>query len=363
MDESTTLPIAGPMPGSHDVLTDLLRRRGPAAARRGHRGRGRRLDRRPRPPQGRRRATPGRPQRLPARADHPDRPRATSRSSSPGSTTAGPPTQREKFTSAILPPYLRRTRSLEELIPWLYLKGVSTGDFSEALAGPARPRRPGALGHDGHPAQGDLGGRVRGLEQAVPGGQALRLRLGRRRPLQHPAGGGPPVHPGADGGHRRRPEGADRRGRRLPGERAVLEGAAPGLQGPGPGRSSRRWRSATGRWASGRRSARSGPRPEAQRCWVHKTANVLDKLPKGVQPKAKAALARHLRGRGPGGGREGVRPVRGDLRGEVPEGDRSAWRRTGRRCWRSTTSRPSTGGTSGRPTRSSRRSPRCGCGR
>lgn len=41
---------------------------------------------------------------------------------------------REKFTSAILPPYLRKTRSMEDLIPWLYLKGVPTGDFSEALA-------------------------------------------------------------------------------------------------------------------------------------------------------------------------------------------------------------------------------------
>ena len=41
---------------------------------------------------------------------------------------------REKFSSAILPPYLRKTKSIEELIPWLYLKGVSTGDFSEALA-------------------------------------------------------------------------------------------------------------------------------------------------------------------------------------------------------------------------------------
>jgi transposase-like protein len=41
---------------------------------------------------------------------------------------------RETFTSAILPPYLRKTRSMEDLIPWLYLKGVSTGDFSEALA-------------------------------------------------------------------------------------------------------------------------------------------------------------------------------------------------------------------------------------
>ena len=55
-------------------------------------------------------------------------------------------------------------------------------------------------------------------------------------------------------------------------------------------RSSRAWRSATGRWGSGRRCVRSGTRPKEQRCWVHKTANVLDKLPKGEQPKAKAAL-------------------------------------------------------------------------
>ena len=39
-----------------------------------------------------------------------------------------------KFQSNILPAYLRRTRSIEELLPWLYLKGLSTGDFSEALA-------------------------------------------------------------------------------------------------------------------------------------------------------------------------------------------------------------------------------------
>ena len=34
----------------------------------------------------------------------------------------------------ILPPYLRRAKSIEELLPWLYLKGISTGDFCEALA-------------------------------------------------------------------------------------------------------------------------------------------------------------------------------------------------------------------------------------
>ena len=39
-----------------------------------------------------------------------------------------------KFTSKIVPRYLRKAKSVEELLPWLYLKGISTGDFSEALA-------------------------------------------------------------------------------------------------------------------------------------------------------------------------------------------------------------------------------------
>ncbi|MBU1420643.1 MAG: transposase, partial [Proteobacteria bacterium] len=38
-----------------------------------------------------------------------------------------------KFNSALLPPYLRKTKSVEEVLPWLYLKGISTGDFQEAL--------------------------------------------------------------------------------------------------------------------------------------------------------------------------------------------------------------------------------------
>ncbi|MGE5755742.1 MAG: transposase, partial [Planctomycetaceae bacterium] len=53
-----------------------------------------------------------------------------------------PPEQREKFTPAGLPPYLRRTKSLAELIPWLYLKGLSTGDFSEALRALLGPDAP-----------------------------------------------------------------------------------------------------------------------------------------------------------------------------------------------------------------------------
>ncbi len=41
--------------------------------------------------------------------------------------------KRFRFTSKILPPYLRRTKNIEELIPWLYLKGISTNDFPECL--------------------------------------------------------------------------------------------------------------------------------------------------------------------------------------------------------------------------------------
>ena len=48
--------------------------------------------------------------------------------------------RRFRFTSKILPPYLRRAKSVEELVPWLYLKGISSSDFPEALS---------ALGHDG----------------------------------------------------------------------------------------------------------------------------------------------------------------------------------------------------------------------
>ena len=54
-----------------------------------------------------------------------------------------PTETRETFRSAILPAYLRKTKSLEDLLPWLYLKGISTGDFSEALAALLGPDAPG----------------------------------------------------------------------------------------------------------------------------------------------------------------------------------------------------------------------------
>ena len=49
----------------------------------------------------------------------------------------------ERFRSSILPAYLRKTKAIEELIPWLYLKGVSTGAFGEALQALVGPQAAG----------------------------------------------------------------------------------------------------------------------------------------------------------------------------------------------------------------------------
>jgi len=55
----------------------------------------------------------------------------------------GPDGEAMKFRSKILPPYLRKTKSLDAMIPWLYLKGISTGGFSESLEALLGPEAPG----------------------------------------------------------------------------------------------------------------------------------------------------------------------------------------------------------------------------
>lgn len=97
------------------------------------------------------------------------------------------------------------------------------------------------------------------------------------------------MHPRPDRGDRRREEGVDRRGRRLPGKRTVLEGTALGLQGPWPGDRALAGdrRRGVGVWKA---IGQVLPSTRGQCCWVHKSATVLDKLPKGGRPKAMAAL-------------------------------------------------------------------------
>src|ERR671910_1448115 len=195
-----------------------------------------------------------------------------------------------RFTSAILPAYLRRTRNLEELLPWLYLKGVSTGQFAEALAALLGPEAPGLSAAT-----------VRRLAESW---QEEHERW-RRRDLsarRH-------VYLWADGVHftpRLEHErqcllvliGADGSGRK---ELLAIE--------DGFRESARSWRElllrlrdenglvvdpelATGDGALGFWQAlhEVWPRTRQQRCWVRKTANVLNKLPASLQGKAKQDL-------------------------------------------------------------------------
>jgi putative transposase len=200
-----------------------------------------------------------------------------------------PPRQREEFTSAILPPYLRKTKGIEELIPWLYLKGISTGDFSEALA---------AL----------LGPQAKGLSAAtITRLKAVRVEEYGARGKRSLAGKHY-VYVWADGVHFNIRLEEDRQcilvlmGATADGKKELIA-LSDGFR-----ESEQSWKAllldcqargmtqaptlaigdgALGFWKALRQVF---PTTREQRCWAHKTANVLDKLPKGQQPKAKAML-------------------------------------------------------------------------
>lgn len=57
------------------------------------------------------------------------------------------------FRSALVPPYVRKSKSLEAALPWLYLKGVSSGEVQEALEVLVGPEASGAVGSDGITAE------------------------------------------------------------------------------------------------------------------------------------------------------------------------------------------------------------------
>ena len=194
-----------------------------------------------------------------------------------------------RFSSSILPPYLRRTKTIEELLPWLYLKGISTGGFSEALAA--------LLGRD---APGLSAGTISRLKTVW---QEEHARW-EKRSLVHKRY----VYLWVDGIHF---------GVRL--EEAnqcilVVMGATPEGKkelvalADGFRESEQSWKAllldlkrrglkidpelaigdgALGFWKALPRVFGS---TREQRCWVHKTANVLNKLPKHLQAKAKSDL-------------------------------------------------------------------------
>jgi putative transposase len=202
---------------------------------------------------------------------------------------AGPESERIRFSSAILPRWARRTPSLDALLPILYLRGVSMGDFQEALGA--------LLGRDAPNLSPSVIARLRDTWQAD-------YARWQRRDLsaRHYA------YLWADGIYlqaRMEPQAECM---------LVLIGATPegkkelvGFQ-VGLRESAQSWREllvdlkvrglaiapelATGDGALGFWKALEEvfPTTRHQRCWVHKSANVLDKLPKSVQPAAKQDL-------------------------------------------------------------------------
>jgi len=194
-----------------------------------------------------------------------------------------------RFTSAILPRYLRRTKSLEDLLPWLYLKGISSGDFSEALAALLGTQAPGL--------SASTISRLKDVWQD-------KMECWQRRDLTAKRY----VYFWVDGIYF---------GARMEEEKQcilVIIGATDKGQKElfaitdGYRESAQSWREvlldlkrrglkkaptlaigdgALGFWKALREVYGSA---REQRCWVHKTGNVLNKLPKGLQKKAKQHL-------------------------------------------------------------------------
>ena len=81
---------------------------------------------------------------------------------------------RIRFSPSILPPYMRRSKSIETLLPILYLKGISTGDFSEALAALPGQGCCRIVGIRHRPPEGRLARRAHSLAEARSVGQALQ---------------------------------------------------------------------------------------------------------------------------------------------------------------------------------------------
>ena len=191
-----------------------------------------------------------------------------------------------QFTSAILPPYLRRTPSIDALIPALYLKGVSTSQFPEALSAilgegvsglsSANIVRLKAIWEEEYLRWQKRDLRNKHYVYIWVDGIYFNVRLTEDRPCILVVIGATP-----DGRKELLAIEDGERESKLSWQGVLHDLKARGLtQAPavaiGDG--------ALGFWAALREAY---PATKEQRCWVHKTANILDKLPKSQQPKAK----------------------------------------------------------------------------
>jgi len=268
-----------------------------------------------------------------------------------------PPEQREYFTPAVLPKYLRKTKSMEELIPWLYLKGISTNDFPEALQA--------LLGADAKGLSASTITRLKSVWEDEYANWSKRSLAGKRY-----------VYLWADGIYCNV---------RLEDNRQcllVLMGAtADGTKEliavvDGVRESELSWKEvllslksrglehapelaigdgSLGFWKALREVF---PETREQRCTVHKTANVLNKLPKSIQPQAKRVL--HDIWQAPKRTRPSTCSWTRSRRSIL--GPPRVWRKIAPNCSRSTTSLQRTGATFGRPIRSKAHSPRSDSG-
>jgi len=196
---------------------------------------------------------------------------------------------RIRFSPAILPSYMRRSKSIETLLPVLYLKGISTGDFSEALAALLGKDAPGlsptaiirlkAGWIDEHDAWQKRALSAKRYVYVWADGIYLQARLEDEKQCILVLIGATPegrkeLVGFTDGARESAQDWREmlfdlkRRGFDVRPELAIADGAL-GF-----------WKAAGEVW----------PTTREQRCWVHKTANVLGKLPKSQQPKAKRAL-------------------------------------------------------------------------
>jgi len=195
----------------------------------------------------------------------------------------------ERFTSQILPPYMRRTPSVDALIPALYLRGISTGDFTEALAAILGPQAAGLSAtnivrlKESWQKDYDLW-RQRDLTNAQyvyvwVDGVHFNVRLADDRTCMLVMMGatkdGRKELLAVQDGHRES---------KLSWQEVIRDLKQRGLNDSpalavGDG--------ALGFWAA---QEEEWPTTRPQRCWVHKTANILDKLPTGMRAKAKQQI-------------------------------------------------------------------------
>ena len=193
-----------------------------------------------------------------------------------------------KFNSTILPPYLKRSKSMEELIPWLYLKGISTGDFQDALVALVGEHAKGLSANTVSRLKADWIKQhhewsQRDLSQKRyayfwADGIYSNVRMDDRLCLLVIVGV-------TEHGHKELVAVEDGfRESSASWEEILTKLRQRGLHnGPklsvGDG--------ALGFWSA---LAKVYPNCQHQRCWVHKTANVLNKVPKTMQPKIKQGL-------------------------------------------------------------------------